>query len=113
MNVIARLWVTQVYHETFQLLDTRLCRINCSQLGIVTLVCVRLFFYSIPWRGEPLEAEESKALIERIRQILKRDDTILFVGSGLSTWSGLPSWKKLIEELAEFVQSAGISVEGQ
>ncbi len=52
--------------------------------------------------------DRDKGLIARIREILTREDTVLFVGSGLSRWSGLPSWKGLIEELASFVESQGL-----
>jgi MoxR-like ATPase len=36
-------------------------------------------------------------------------DTIIFVGSGVSAWSGLPTWPQLISELADFLRSLGIS----
>lgn len=45
--------------------------------------------------------------MEKLKQVLAQEDTVLFVGSGISLWSGLPSWSGLIEELAEFVESAG------
>lgn len=31
--------------------------------------------------------------------ILTHSDSVLFVGSGLSTWSGLPSWSRLLSGL--------------
>ena len=49
--------------------------------------------------------------MEKLKQILTQEDTVLFVGSGLSLWSGLPSWSGLIEELAKFVESAGAKAE--
>lgn len=45
--------------------------------------------------------------MEKLRQILAQDDTVLFIGSGISLWSGLPSWSKLIDELADFINKAG------
>ena len=45
--------------------------------------------------------------MDRIRQLLCQPDTVLFVGSGISLWSGLPGWSALIEELALFVERAG------
>ena len=45
--------------------------------------------------------------MEQVRQVLAQDDTVLFIGSGISLWSGLPSWPKLIEELAAFIERAG------
>ena len=44
---------------------------------------------------------------ELLRTILRLPDTVLFIGSGVSTWSGLPTWSKLIEELAVFLASKG------
>jgi len=46
-----------------------------------------------------------------LKKILKQEDTVLFIGSGISLWSGLPSWTGLIEELAKFVESAGVNAE--
>lgn len=44
---------------------------------------------------------------KHLQTILRQPDTVLFVGSGVSSWSGLPSWSKLIDELAEFLVSKG------
>lgn len=41
---------------------------------------------------------------ERLHQILKRSDTVLFIGSGISTWSGLPTWTQTIDQLAQFLE---------
>lgn len=46
-----------------------------------------------------------------LRRILDQEDAILFVGSGISSWSGLPNWPKLISELVEFIEEQGISAE--
>lgn len=36
--------------------------------------------------------------------MLAQDDTVIFVGSGISRWSGLPSWEGLIGELAKYLE---------
>ncbi len=48
-----------------------------------------------------------RQFMEHLRQVLAQGDTVLFIGSGISLWSGLPSWPRLIEELAKFVEAAG------
>jgi hypothetical protein len=45
--------------------------------------------------------------MEKLKQVLAQEDTVLFVGSGISVWSGLPSWPGFIEELAKFVEASG------
>ena len=45
--------------------------------------------------------------MEKLRQVLAQEDTILFIGSGISMWSGLPSWTGVIEELALFIEVSG------
>lgn len=40
----------------------------------------------------------------KLKNILTQPDTIIFVGSGVSIWSGLPTWPGMIEELAVFVE---------
>jgi hypothetical protein len=45
--------------------------------------------------------------MEKLKQILAQEDTVLFIGSGISLWSGLPSWSGMIEELAQFIELAG------
>jgi hypothetical protein len=45
--------------------------------------------------------------MEKLRQVLAQEDTVIFVGSGISRWSGLTSWPGLIEELAQFVEYNG------
>jgi len=49
------------------------------------------------------------ATLRAIRNFLDRPDTVIFVGSGISCWAGLLSWRRLIEELAEFLDTAGES----
>ncbi len=46
-------------------------------------------------------------MLEKLKQVLGQEDTVLFIGSGISLWSGLPSWPRLIEDLATFVESSG------
>ena len=47
--------------------------------------------------------------MEKLRQVLERSDTVLFIGSGISTWSGLPTWADAVEELAQFLEAAGVN----
>lgn len=47
-------------------------------------------------------------MIENLKKILKQEDTVLFIGSGVSLWSGLPSWTELIQELIEFIKENGL-----
>ncbi|SBT14340.1 SIR2 family NAD-dependent protein deacylase [Vibrio celticus] len=42
-----------------------------------------------------------------LKDILKQDDTVLFIGSGVSMWSGLPSWGNMISQLCDFVEKNG------
>ncbi|WP_418603768.1 SIR2 family protein [Hwangdonia sp.] len=44
----------------------------------------------------------------QLKRILNQDDTVLFIGSGISLWSGLPTWYGLIEELSTFLEEIGI-----
>jgi hypothetical protein len=47
-------------------------------------------------------------MIENLKKILKQEDTVLFIGSGVSLWSGLPSWSGLIQELIDFIKENGL-----
>ncbi len=47
-------------------------------------------------------------MIENLKKILKQEDTVLFIGSGVSLWSGLPSWSALIKELIDFLKANGM-----
>jgi hypothetical protein len=47
-------------------------------------------------------------MLEKLRSILKQPDAVLFIGSGVSIWSGLPTWHNLIIELSEFLFDNGI-----
>ncbi len=49
--------------------------------------------------------------MNKISEILSREDTILFIGSGVSRWSGLPSWEQMISELAKFIDYRGLNSE--
>ena len=49
--------------------------------------------------------------MEKLKQVLAQEDTVLFVGSGISLWSGLPTWCGFIEELAKFVEASGANAE--
>lgn len=45
--------------------------------------------------------------MKKLKEVLAQEDTVLFIGSGISTWSGLPFWSYLIEELAQFIETVG------
>lgn len=45
--------------------------------------------------------------MKKLKQILVQEDTVLFIGSGISLWAGLPTWSGMIEELAQFVEGNG------
>lgn len=47
-------------------------------------------------------------MIDKLKKILKQEDTVLFIGSGVSLWSGLPSWAGLIQELIDFIKENGL-----
>ncbi|MEP6355979.1 MAG: SIR2 family protein [Hyphomicrobiales bacterium] len=42
---------------------------------------------------------------------LNEPETVIFVGSGVSRWSGLPSWEGMIAELIDFLEAAGKSAD--
>ncbi|MGO2319112.1 MAG: hypothetical protein ACTH6O_09080 [Vibrio toranzoniae] len=42
-----------------------------------------------------------------LKNVLKQDDTVLFIGSGVSMWSGLPSWGNMISQLCDFIEKNG------
>lgn len=50
-----------------------------------------------------------KPLLARVKEVLSREDTVLFIGAGLSRWSNLPDWTQLLEELAGFIEQQGYS----
>lgn len=45
---------------------------------------------------------------QSLKRILTQEDTVIFVGSGISRWSGLPSWEGLINELADYLDDNSI-----
>lgn len=44
----------------------------------------------------------------KLRNILDQPDAVVFIGSGISQWSGLPNWKNLLTNLAEYLSSHGM-----
>ena len=48
---------------------------------------------------------------DRLAALAARQDTIIFVGSGVSAWSGLPTWRELLEQLGVFLIDAGRSAD--
>lgn len=49
--------------------------------------------------------------MDKLQHVLAQEDTVLFIGSGISMWCGLPSWSRMIEELAIFIESTGGNAE--
>lgn len=50
-----------------------------------------------------------KSQVKALAKVLKLKDCVLFIGSGVSIWSGLPSWSGLIKELSEFMEENGLN----
>lgn len=46
--------------------------------------------------------------MKALKDVLTQDDAVIFVGSGISQWSGLPSWWGLISQLSDYLDNAGI-----
>lgn len=42
-----------------------------------------------------------------VRKFLDQSDAVIFVGSGISCWAGLPGWDSLIIELADYLDEIG------
>jgi hypothetical protein len=59
----------------------------------------------------PAAADPRNALVAKVSYVLKQPDAVIFVGSGLSRWSNLPSWPGLLVELADFLDGEGLSSE--
>ncbi|MUG01240.1 SIR2 family protein [Bacillus tequilensis] len=49
--------------------------------------------------------------INKIREVCNEEGAVLFIGSGISMWSGLPNWNGLVSDLSNFVRSEGFSNE--
>jgi hypothetical protein len=49
----------------------------------------------------------SENLLRRLRTTLGLSDAVLLVGSGVSLWSGLPTWERLLNQLADYVEQLG------
>jgi SIR2-like domain len=46
-------------------------------------------------------------MLQGLLRHLNEPETVIFVGSGVSRWSGLPSWDRMICELADFLDDSG------
>lgn len=46
-------------------------------------------------------------VLVNLKQALNDESTVLFIGSGVSVWSGLPRWDKLLLDLADIIESKG------
>ena len=55
------------------------------------------------------EDEDANVPLTAIRRFLDRPDAVVFIGSGISCWAGLPNWRRMSEELAEFLDENGES----
>jgi len=49
----------------------------------------------------------SNASLTQLKKTLQKKDTLLLIGSGISIWSGLPTWARLIKNLADYLSSLG------
>jgi hypothetical protein len=49
----------------------------------------------------------NKNLRAKLKRVLAEDGTVLFIGSGVSVWSGLPGWGQLLDEMANYVEQRG------
>ena len=47
-------------------------------------------------------------IVERLQRVLSRSDTVILVGSGISLWSNLPTWVRLVSDLASFLDHRGL-----
>lgn len=45
--------------------------------------------------------------LDHVRDLVSRDDALIFVGSGVSLWSGLPSWPGLLASMADELDRLG------
>ena len=50
-----------------------------------------------------------KTTFRTVSNVIQAKECVLFVGSGLSVWSGLPTWKSLLEAMIEYMKSYGVS----
>jgi hypothetical protein len=46
-----------------------------------------------------------------LREIASRRDSLIFVGSGVSAWSGMPTWWRMIQNLSAFLSQQNLSPE--
>lgn len=45
--------------------------------------------------------------MDRLEPVVGKEDSVIFIGSGVSRWSGLPSWEGLISDLADYLEALG------
>ena len=41
-------------------------------------------------------------------EALRQTECVLFIGSGVSAWSGLPSWQQLRQQMLRFLEEPGL-----
>lgn len=54
----------------------------------------------------------SIAEVRHLARLVRRPEALLFVGSGISTWAGLPNWERLLEGLIQEASNAGLDTIG-
>jgi hypothetical protein len=47
-------------------------------------------------------------ILAKLREVLDQPDTVILVGSGVSLWSGLPTWTALLHALADHLEEMGL-----
>lgn len=58
-------------------------------------------------RSDFMNAIINKNLHAKVKKVLAEDGSVLFIGSGVSVWSGLPRWEQLLDEMADYVEQRG------
>ena len=76
---------------------------------MVPLISRQLVVAGLVFASRVLGVVEMPGRLEGLKRTLARDDTVVFVGSGVSCWSGLPTWTALLEMLAEYMSAQGVS----
>lgn len=51
-------------------------------------------------------------LQRKAKRVIAEDGTVLFVGAGVSVWSGIPGWGRLLNDMADFVDTQGSNSAG-
>lgn len=54
-----------------------------------------------------MDTTVNENLHRKLKKVLSEDGTVLFIGAGISAWSGLPGWGQLLNEMADYVEHSG------